>query len=347
MKRISIKATIGMAAILLLTAACTDELNDRQGDTEYAIAFTPATETRAAVESGELPENSSFNVWGWYGTENNITNQVFANNHETVTKSGNSWGYTGGTQYWIKGMTYNFYGVYPANLGECSKDGIITVNEFDCSKFGEEAVDLMTAMAQGSGDNPQPVVMPFKHALTRITFSAKLADGLDEGYSLQVNEVALWASNKGDMTQNMNQTDSQPVWITQPYLLEGDNEGDINEEYNAYLYRLTSSNGALIANPISKGDAVPLNVKGKGDLLVVPQEMNYTRPVLAINYTLSYGESTSTAIWKVYPLKGNTDWTPGTSLNYTFTIDEDNAYFNVNVGNWIDGNLGKEEIVFE
>ena len=127
---------------------------------------------------------------------------------------------------------------------------------------------------------------------------------------------------------------------------DGDDEGDINEEYNAYLYRLTTDNGALQSTPIPTGNAVLLNVKGKGDLLVIPQEMNYTRPVLAINYTLNYGGSTTSPVWKVYPLKGNTDWTPGASLNYTFTIDEDNAYFTVSVGDWIDGNKGNEDVEF-
>ena len=340
------KVTLRTIAGLLSSAvmvSCSN-VNDDPNISQTPIDFGTTVSRAAVADKSEL---SSFSVWGGYqGVEDLFDGTV-------VDKNG---AYTDGTRYWIPGKTFNFYAVHPAtlpsgataNVTDVAGNGIITVTDFDCSKFGTEAVDLMTASRIGmDGSNPEKVALTFKHALTRITFSAKLADRLDEGYSLHVNEVALWASNKGDMTQNMNQTDSQPVWITQPYLQEGDNEGDINEEYNAYLYRLTSSDGALIANPISKGDAVPLNVKGKGDLLVVPQEMNYTRPVLAINYTLSYGESTSTAIWKVYPLKGNTDWTPGTSLNYTFTIDEDNAYFNVNVGDWIDGNLGKEEIVFE
>lgn len=346
MKRISIKATMGLAAILLLTAACTDELNDHPADTGRPIAFTPVAETRAAVEGSALPSGSSFSVWGWYGTGNEINKNVFDGN--TVTESGGTWGYTGGTQYWIPDMTYNFYGVYPAGYGSCTNSGVITVEGFDCSKFGEEAVDLMTAVQPGlKGDDAPIVAMQFKHALTRISFSAKLADGLDAGYSLQVKEVALWASNKGDMTQDMSQADNQPSWTTEPYLKDGDDEGDINEEYNAYLYRLTTDNGALQSTPIPTGNAVLLNVKGKGDLLVIPQEMNYTRPVLAINYTLSYGGSTTSPVWKVYPLKGNTDWIPGTSLNYTFTIDEDNAYFNVSVGDWEDGNSGNEDIVFE
>ena len=335
MRLISAKTILGLSA-LLLTAACTDELAENPADGARPIAFTPAAETRAVVEGTTL--HADFNVWGGY--DNNATN-VF----NGVTVQFPNCTYTGGTQYWIPGKTYNFYGVYPTGVGSCN-NGIITVDNFDCSKFGEEAVDLMTAVQPGlKGDDAPTVAMQFKHALTRITFSAKLADGLDVGYSLQVKEVALWASNKGDMTQDMSQADNQPSWTTEPYLKDGDDEGDINEEYNAYLYRLTTD-GALQSTPIPTGNAVLLNVKGKGDLLVIPQEMNYTRPVLAINYTLSYGGSTTSPVWKVYPLKGNTDWTPGASLNYTFTIDEDNAYFTVSVGDWIDGNKGNEDVEF-
>lgn len=330
------------AALILTAASCTSTLSDEPATDARAISFTPAAETRAAVEA-DFPYGSSFSVWGWYGRDSQITNNVF--DGETVTKSDGAWTYTGGTQYWISGMTYNFYGVYPANVGSCETDGTINVTDFDCSATGDAAVDLMTATAQGDGSNPARVAMQFKHTLTRITFSAKLADGLGTGYSLQVKEIALWASNKGNMTQT---ADGTIQWETEPYLTAGEDESDIvNNKYNAYLYRLTTDNGELQRPSITTGNAVLLNVQGKGDLLVIPQEMNYTRPVLAINYTLSYGGSTTSPIWKVYPLKGNTDWTPGTSLNYTFTIDEDNAYFIVSVGDWIDGNSGNEDIVFE
>lgn len=330
------------AALILTATSCTSTLSDEPATDARAISFTPAAETRAAVET-DFPDRSSFSVWGWYGRDSQITNNVF--DGETVTKSSNNWSYDGGTRYWIPEMTYNFYGVYPANVGSCEADGTITVTKFDCSKTGEEAVDLMTATAQGDGSIPAPVAMQFKHTLTRITFSAKLADGLDTGYSLQVKEIALWASNKGNMTQT---ADGTIQWETEPYLTAGEDESDIvNNKYNAYLYRLTTDNGELQRPSITTGNAVLLNVQGKGDLLVIPQEMNYTRPVLAINYTLSYGGSTTSPIWKVYPLKGNTDWTPGTSLNYTFTIDEDNAYFIVSVGDWIDGNKENENVEFD
>lgn len=176
MRLISAKTILGLSA-LLLTAACTDELAENPADDARPIAFTPAAETRAAVEGGSLPSGSSFSVWGWYGTDGNITNQVFKNLSETVTESNGSWGYTGGLQYWIPGMTYNFYGVYPASYGSCTNSGVITVEDFDCSKFGEDAVDLMTATATGDGSNPAPVAMEFKHQLSKVNIVATVEGG--------------------------------------------------------------------------------------------------------------------------------------------------------------------------
>lgn len=166
MKRISIKATMSLVAILLLTAACTDELNDRPADTGCAIAFTPAAETRAAVEGSALPDD--FKVWGWYGeSTGNIDKNVF---NGTIIKAP-SWTYDGGAQYWIPGKTYNFYGVYPAGYGSCTNSGVITVEDFDCSK----AMDLMTATHTRTydGTNADAVNMQFKHELARVKVSVE------------------------------------------------------------------------------------------------------------------------------------------------------------------------------
>lgn len=343
MKRIPATLLWASSLLLLLPAAsCTDTLGGDPDTDARAITFTPAAETRAAVDGGSLPDD--FKVWGWYGeSTGNIDKNVF---NGTIIKAPN-WTYDGGAQYWIPGMTYNFYGVYPAGYGSCTNSGVITVEDFDCSKFGEDAVDLMTATAAGDGSNPATVAMQFKHALTRITFSAKLADRLDAGYSLQVKEVALWASNKGTMTQDMNQADSQPDWTTEPYLTEGD-DPTVNDNYKAYLYQLTTDNGALKNETINIEKTVQLNAEKKGDLLVIPQKMNETRPVLAIRYRLGYNGNYTEPMWRVCYLKDTTtDWTPGISLNYTFTIDENNVYFGIQINDWVTGNGEDQDINFE
>ena len=82
-----------------------------------------------------------------------------------------SWTYDGGAQYWIPGKTYNFYGVYPAGYGSCTNSGVITVEDFDCSK----AVDLMTATHTRTydGTNADAVNMQFKHELARVKVSVE------------------------------------------------------------------------------------------------------------------------------------------------------------------------------
>lgn len=351
MKRIPATLLWASSLLLLLPAAsCTDTLGGDPDTDARAITFMPAAETRAAVEN-DFPDGSSFSVWGWYDTDKN----VFKGN--TVSNTSGAWTYDGGTQYWIKGKTYNFYGVYPVYPQTSSDKGTtatvdatgkITVTNFDCSKTGEEAVDLMTAMATGLSGNAAPVVaMEFKHTLTRITFSAKLADGLDAGYSLQVKEVALWASKQGDMTQDMSQSDSNPIWTTEPYLTEGD-DPTVNDNYKAYLYQLTTDNGALKNETINIEETVQLNAEKKGDLLVIPQKMNETRPVLAIRYRLGYNDNYTEPMWRVCYLKDTTtDWTPGISLNYTFTIDENNVYFGIQINDWVTGNGEDQNINFE
>ncbi len=172
MRLISAKTILGLSA-LLLTAACTDEQAENPADGARPIAFTPAAETRTAVEGTTLP--ADFNVWGGY--DNNATN-VF----NGVTVQYPNWTYTGGPQYWIPGKTYNFYGVYPTGVGSCNNSGVITVDNFDCSN----AVDLMTATATGDGSNPKPVAMEFKHQLSKVNIIATV-----EGGNCIVNSVTF------------------------------------------------------------------------------------------------------------------------------------------------------------
>ncbi len=182
MKRIPATLLWASSLLLLLPAAsCTDTLGGDPDTDARAITFTPAAETRAAVET-DFPDGSSFSVWGWYGRDSQITNNVF--DSETVTKSGEAWTYGGGNRYWIAGMTYNFYGVYPVypqtsndngTTATVDNNGKINVTNFDCSKTGEEAVDLMTATHTRTydGTNANAVNMPFQHELARVKVSVE------------------------------------------------------------------------------------------------------------------------------------------------------------------------------
>lgn len=190
MKRIPATLLWASSLLLLLPAAsCTDTLGGDPDTDARAITFTPAAETRAAVDGGSLPDDSSFKVWGWYDTDKN----VFKGN--TVSNTSGAWTYDGGTQYWIKGKTYNFYGVYPADVpASVDPNGTITVTGFDCSKTGEEAVDLMTATNTRTLSNPieddetSAVAMEFKHELCKVAVVVKA----EQGVSATINSATLY-----------------------------------------------------------------------------------------------------------------------------------------------------------
>lgn len=177
-----------IAAVCVVTGmvACTSspggetdpELN------EYPIAFqAPQMETRSAVNN-EL-EMSDFRIWGWRTSENESPVPVF----EGEKVSAGSWTYEGGTRYWVMDQTYNFYAVHPVFPLEGNEttvnvtlDGTFTINNFDCSKTGDEAVDLMTASAKGliykTGETPQKVGLEFKHELCKVEVIVKTGQGV-------------------------------------------------------------------------------------------------------------------------------------------------------------------------
>lgn len=195
------KQTYILTSLLCLTTllmpGCTSPIGsgDDPSSSTLAINFgTPQADTRAAVSSST--DMGDFSVWGGYdGNASNVFSQV------TVHSPG--WTYDGGTRYWISGKTYNFYAVHPAGLDASVNDsGTITVNDFDCSKTGNEAVDLMTATATGLKGSEAPTVgLKFGHELARVKVSV-------ESNGATVDEMKVYGvSYKGNFNSG-----STPKW---------------------------------------------------------------------------------------------------------------------------------------
>lgn len=195
------KQTYILTSLLCLTTllmpGCTSPIGsgDDPSPSTLAINFgTPQADTRAAVNSSA--DMGDFSVWGGYdGNASNVFSQV--------TVHSPSWTYDGGTRYWISGKTYNFYAVHPAGLDASVNDsGTITVNDFDCSKTGNEAVDLMTATATGLEGSEAPMVgLKFGHELAQVKVSV-------ESNGATVDEMKVYGvSYKGNFNSG-----STPKW---------------------------------------------------------------------------------------------------------------------------------------
>lgn len=307
MKRIPVTLLWASSLLLLLPAAsCTDTLGGDPDTDARAITFTPAAETRAAVET-DFPDDSSFSVWGWYGTDDQITNNVF--DGETVTKNGEAWTYGGGNRYWIAGMTYNFYGVYPVYPQTSSDNGTtatvdatgkITVTNFDCSKTGEEAVDLMTAIPPSityvAGTEPQPVAMEFKHELAKVSIviHARYAD-------VTLQEATLY----GIVIQgNMELTTDGVQWTL-------GKETELTDTPFQYL----PNDGHVI----NMGKEINL----WDYLLLIPQSISNLK--LKLRYIDSSGNESNSEISLRTPTI--TQWIAGQSYRYTLSIEPDGILF--------------------
>ena len=304
MKRIFPIHLFCLSGVALVLGACTSEVTDggnTPADGPVPISFqTP--ETRAAKDG--FGAGDAFSVWGWYADDAAGTNprQVFK--AEEVTNGGNnSWSYDG-TQYWIAGKTYDFYAVYPTTVtATVSSDGTIKVDDFDASKTGTEAVDLMTAERKGmDGSVPETVAFTFGHELSRLSFTVT-----SEGDAVTIVSAALVGANyKGTL--------SGETWSV---LTASTADGPFKAE-----------NVSLTAENLSA------TLFG-GDLLLIPSN-SLANAQLTLTYyyddatetttkTLSLGTTTVTA------------WEKGKSYQYKVAIPQDNvdASFVVTVKNWI------------
>lgn len=287
---------------LFTAVSCTDTVTGEPCTGTRSIAFTPAAETRAAVD--QTADLQNFSVWGGY--DNNATN-VF----NGVTVQAPSWTYSGGTQYWIEEKTYQFYAVHPVTLPsgttvDVATDGSITVIGFDCSATGSRAVDLMTATAQGNGSNPVPVALSFGHELSRVKFS------IQTEATVTLSNISLTGiAYKGTFSKKPN---ASGTWTNLPTA-----EGETPFK--------TDNGGELDANATT-------DLLG-GDLLLIPQTLTETS---VFSMTWTYEDGTAKIFEVSLPKAGQPEWKRGISYHYSAVIPEQSSdiELTVSVGDWND-----------
>ena len=142
MKRGNIYFWYAAAVALMAIAGCTKTVHTPENG-EHSIGFNVQESVKAAVTGAN--DIASFGVWGWYGSGEARDKNVF--NGVEVHNQAGAWVYSN-IQYWVPGMNYTFYAVYPFDYGECAPNGTVKVNDLDCSATGEDAVDLMTCKGQ-------------------------------------------------------------------------------------------------------------------------------------------------------------------------------------------------------
>ncbi|WP_273160495.1 fimbrillin family protein [Bacteroides fluxus] len=304
MKNFSPKTTLAAAATLLLTVACTNELTDGPDGGKGRIAFHPLPETRTVVENADGMAGG-FNVWGWYVKDGETArHNVF--NQATVMKNGDSWACSD-TRYWIPNTTYNFYGVFPADMGTCTENGTLTVADFDAT-LGH---DLMTATsAPMDGDQLASVVMPFRHELSKVAVRVATDPGITATvYSAKLygmdTQGTLIRSTSGVSWTDIDDDDKSTV-DTPSFTF--DDEIEINASTPQDLFK---------------------------DLLLIPQN------VQGLKLELSFTRGSDRQTVQVPLDTSITRWTAGEAYRYVLTIEADAITFKgITVDGWDEAHTG-------
>ena len=302
MKRIFPIHLFCLSGVALVLGACTSEVTDggnTPADGPVPISFqTP--ETRAAKDG--FGAGDAFSVWGWYADDAGTNSRQVFNAEEVTNVGGNSWSYDG-TQYWIAGKTYDFYAVYPTDVNaQVSQDGTITIDDFDASQTGADALDLMTASATGmKGDSPQMVGLRFGHLLSRLSFTVT-----SEGDAVIVTSAALvGAGYKGSYIGG--------VW----------NLLQTSTEQSPFV----STNVSLTT------DALSATFFG-GDLLLMP-DADLTDVTLKLKYQYANDTEEHEAILSLHTFQTE-KWAAGCRYNYAVTIPQNgvDVTLTVTVKDW-------------
>ena len=296
--RIIIGTLCGVAMV-----SCTSTVSE-PNTSQTPIQFGTSV-SRAAVNSAS--DMTAFSVWGGY---DNV--KLFEGTKVNNTASG--WTYEGGDRYWVPGKTFNFYAVHPVfpdggPIASVASDGTISVTNFDCSKTGAEAIDLMTAQKNGitytEGISPSPVDLKFSHELAKLNFVVK-----SENAVATITEFKVYGV---DYMGTLSKKSTTATWSDKTTCQDTDTPFSINQEF---VFNTTEGWGKNVF----------------GDILLIPDN-DLTDAFLKIQYKYS-GETTERA--SVVGLKtALTDkWEAGKNYKYSLTIEGGSLTINVTVIDW-------------
>lgn len=285
--KVNLRTIIGILGGVVMVSCSTT--TDEPDTSHTQIQFGAAVSRAAVNDEGGM---SSFSVWGGYD----------GNNLFEKTKVTNQGKYEGGTRYWIPGKTFNFYAVHPHEgiTSAVADDGTITITNFDCSKTGAEAVDLMTAKNTGitytSGSLVLPVEMNFSHELAKLNFIVKSESDAVEVTQFKVFNVIYNGTLLGSS------------WNTFEKNTQGDNI------YNSSSFILNINDG--------------LSKNVFGDVLIIPHDnANLLNANVLISYKYSGEQEIKTQTLSLVVDNVIENWSSGQSYSYSLTIKPNGITF--------------------
>lgn len=274
-----------LAICLLATglAACTQNEEISSLENQKAITFDTYVgrdaATRASVIDVDALKTSGFGVFGYYTTSDWTTSATpnFMYNQKVSTAD---WTYEP-LKYWPADGMISFFAYAPHGTGTLSAntaEGTPTLNYTVPTTIAEQK-DLLVAGAQKNRTD-NTVNFTFKHALSRIGFGVKLADGsaVDNQTTITFSSIALTADFDSSNTLTLDLDGSGNVqWGTPTTATD-------------VTYTLYNTNDATdnIADIALSTDIAPIN-NTSSYLMVLPQDFTVSGEEMEItaNFSLS------------------------------------------------------------
>lgn len=251
-------------------------------------------------------------LYGWEGDE-----AIF--DGRDLTWSSTNWSYSGQTEWWVPGRSYDFLGLYPRTLTPGRAGKTITFSHTISDYHYQQQADLLAGYHTrnySKGGDASAVILPMKHLLSQLTF--KVVNASDSG-TLDVSGVSLtgvYAS--GNCTIDIPGASYSVAWMP---------SGD----------RVTSADryaGDVAVSSLAIGEE-SMAALFQEPVLVIPQAVNSED--IKLNLTIT--PSGSVSYDKVLSLRaatGITAWEPGKKYAYIASITSNIITFSVTVNDWIE-----------
>ncbi len=287
--------------------------------TDAPITTTPITRAGGSYVTGgtTLPNGQRLGVYTYlhsntWETDSATATPNFMCNQDVLVSDTDSEGQAftyDPTRYWPTSDKLSFIAYYPYNgAGIVMKDK--NGNNYTESSTGTpkaqftvpsniaEQIDLMyaTPLTSKTADDGL-LTFNFQHALTRVTFSAKLKSG---NVPIQIRSITIsGVKNKGTLD-----------------ITDGTWENTGNATSGAGEYTFTSDS---IISIIGSTTATDFRVFSTETQLLLPQTFE-AGSTAKISITYNYGSGEET---KEFDLVGTTAWNASTSINYTISLSKE------------------------
>ena len=323
------KKLIIIALIIGFASACTKSSIRYEQPGEISFRPVTAMTTKAAISGTTYPEDSTFNVWAWWGdVPENTSLSKFPSGAEMYLnkrpfgkdENGNSWVGLDVPYFWPTRGSLVFAGYSPVsakaqNFSYSWSNKTMTITAYEQSTDISKTVDLMwfdvteRSYTDNNNRNPQDVAVDgvpvvFKHLLSWLTFKFTKSDNIITGVELLgIETKARFTSSPAAGTENWtDHTDSStmPVWRGSEKITDGEKVLE------------STDNGVL----------------------VIPQPCTAEHVQLQIRYkTSETGNENTKTVYLTAGADGHI-WKPGKHYTYTITFGDNEILVLPDVTDW-------------